>query len=94
MASAALLEWLSGLHWDGAQWTGDAHAPAAPSSHGQSTLPQRLDHARALVIGGGVALAISPFLTWVKVILLGDLSLFQLFNAAGRGTGWAWAAVW
>jgi hypothetical protein len=46
-----------------------------------------------LVVGGGAALAISPFLTWVKVILLGNLSLFQLFDAAGRGNGWAWAAV-
>jgi hypothetical protein len=46
-----------------------------------------------LVIGGGIGLAISPFLTWVKVILLGNLSLFQLFDAAGRSNGWAWAAV-
>jgi hypothetical protein len=46
-----------------------------------------------LVIGGGIALAISPFLTWVKVVLLGDLSLFQLFHATGRSSGWAWAAL-
>lgn len=45
------------------------------------------------MIGGGLGLAISPFLTWVKVVLLGNLSLFQLFDAAGRSNGWAWAAV-
>ena len=42
---------------------------------------------------GGIGLAISPFLPWVKVVLLGSLSLFQLFDAAGRSNGWAWAAV-
>jgi hypothetical protein len=46
-----------------------------------------------LVVGGGAGLAISPFLTWVKVILLGNLSLFQLLDAAGRANSWAWAAV-
>lgn len=46
-----------------------------------------------MVIIGGVGLAISPFFAWVRVILLGDLSLFQLFEAAGRPTGWAWIAV-
>jgi len=46
-----------------------------------------------LVVGGGAALAISPFLTWVKVILLGNLSLFQLLDAAGRANSLAWAAV-
>jgi hypothetical protein len=51
------------------------------------------DRARLLVIGGGIALAISPFLTWVKVILLGNLSLFQLFEAAGSSNAWGWAAV-
>lgn len=48
---------------------------------------------RTMVMGGGIALAISPFLTWVKVVLLGNLSLFQLFDAAGRSDGWAWVAV-
>jgi hypothetical protein len=45
------------------------------------------------VLGGGVALAIAPFLTWVNVVLLGNLSLFQLFTAAGRSDGLAWGAV-
>lgn len=45
------------------------------------------------VIGGGVAFALSPFLTWVKVVLLGNLSLFQLFTAANESDWLAWAAV-
>lgn len=52
-----------------------------------------LDRASVLVLAGGVALAVSPFLTWVKVFLLGDLSLFQLFDAAGRSSSLAWGAV-
>jgi Protein of unknown function (DUF2510) len=81
------------FYWDGARWTGDVHTPSESKSPRASTTFQGLQRARMLVIGGGVALAISPFLTWIKVILLGNLSLFQLFEAAGRGTGWAWAAV-
>jgi len=69
------------------------HAPSGSTSPRASGTSQGLERTRILVIGGGVGLAISPFLTWVKVILLGNLSLFQLFEAAGRGTGWAWAAV-
>jgi hypothetical protein len=80
------------FYWDGARWTGDVHAPGLKPP-GVSATFQGIGRSRMLVIGGGVALAISPFLTWVKVILLGNLSLFQLFEAAGRGTGWAWAAV-
>lgn len=45
------------------------------------------------MLGGGVALAVSPFLTWVKVVLLGDLSLFQLFDATGHSNALAWGAV-
>jgi len=77
------------LYWDGSQWTGDVHSvtPPAPAQ------PRLNDRSRKLVIGGGVAFAISPFLPWVKVILLGNLTLFQLFSAAGRSDGWAWAAV-
>jgi hypothetical protein len=81
------------FYWDGTRWTGDAHAPGASRSQGVSATIQGLGRARMLVLGGGAALAISPFLTWVKVVLLGNLSLFQLFDAAGRGDGWAWAAV-
>ena len=76
------------FYWDGERWTGDVHA--ASTSRAVLGGP---DRARALVGFGGVALAVAPFLPWVKVILLGNLSLFQLFDAAGRGDGWAWAAV-
>lgn len=76
------------LYWDGEKWTGDVHSP-------QPAVEQRpgREIATRLMIGGGVALAISPLLPWVKVVLLGDLSLFQLFEAAGRSDGWAWIAV-
>ncbi len=81
------------FYWDGTRWTGDVHEPVVSKSQGVSATLQGLGRARMLVFGGGVALAVSPFLPWVKVILLGNLSLFQLFDAAGRGTGWAWASV-
>jgi hypothetical protein len=77
------------LYWDGSKWTGDVHsAPKASSSRTRS-----LGRARTLVLCGGVGLALSPFLTWVNVVLLGNLSLFQLFSAAGRSNALAWAAV-
>lgn len=79
------------FYWDGSKWTGDVHgSQGSPAPNTVSRSPGR---PRKLVIGGGIALAISPFLTWVKVILLGNLSLFQLFDAAGRSDGLAWAAV-
>lgn len=76
------------LYWDGEKWTGDVHAPS-PAAQPQ----RRRETSVRLMIGGGVALAISPLLPWVKVVLLGNLSLFQLFDAAGRSDGWAWIAV-
>jgi hypothetical protein len=33
---------------------------------------------------GGVALAASPFLAWVKVVLLRSLSLFQILRVTGE----------
>src|SRR3954452_12134488 len=81
------------FYWDGARWTGDVHAPETSKPQGVPATFRGLGRARILVLGGGLALAVSPFLTWIKVILLGDLSLFQLYEAAGSGTGWAWSAV-
>jgi hypothetical protein len=46
-----------------------------------------------MIAGGGAALAISPFLTWVKIVLLGSLSLFQLADASNGSSSWAWAVV-
>lgn len=78
------------FYWDGSRWTGDVHG-AATQSAAEASQPR--SRANMVVAGGGAALAISPFLTWVRVILLGNLSLFQLFTAAGRSSALAWGAV-
>jgi peptidoglycan/LPS O-acetylase OafA/YrhL len=78
------------LYWDGTRWTGDVHSTPKPAA-GRPSYPR--SRASMVVVGGGAALAISPFLTWVQVILLGNLSLFQLFTAAGRSSALAWGAV-
>lgn len=81
-------------YWDGSQWTNNVHRPDLPPP-----LPQRptskisLGPGRELILGGGIALAVAPFLTWVTVVLIGNLSLFQLFTASGRSGGLAWAGV-
>lgn len=77
------------FYWDGSKWTGDVRAAESRTTRNRRAISMP----RGLVIGGGAALAISPFLTWVKVVLLGDLTLFQLFDAAGRSRRWAWGAV-
>jgi Na+/pantothenate symporter len=51
------------------------------------------DRPSTVVALGGVALGISPFLTWVNVVLLGGLNLFQLAEITGHRTGLAWSAV-
>jgi len=82
------------FYWDGLKWTGDVHSPpGSPGAPASTATSRSSGRPRKFVIGGGIALAISPFLPWVKVILLGNLSLFQLFDAAGRSSGLAWAAV-
>jgi hypothetical protein len=77
------------FYWDGAKWTGAVKG--SDSTAGQAG--GQTDRATTAVIAGGIALAVSPFLPWVKVILLGNLSLFQLFEAAGHSATLAWAAV-
>jgi hypothetical protein len=47
----------------------------------------------ALIGTGGALLAISPALPWVHVVLLGDLTLFQLLKFTRHSTGFGWAAV-
>lgn len=83
------------FYWDGTRWTGDVHTPGQPSAArpAATRAPRSLGRASMIVVGGGAAFAISPFLTWVRVILLGNLSLFQLFTAAGRSSALAWGAV-
>jgi Protein of unknown function (DUF2510) len=78
------------LYWDGSRWTGDVHNTPKPAASRPSRSRSR---ASMIVVGGGAAFAISPFLTWVQVILLGNLSLFQLFTAVGRSSALAWGAV-
>jgi len=78
------------FYWNGLRWTGDLRAPVVPAG---SSTTRKLEPAVVLVACGGGALAIAPFLTWVEVVLFGNLNLFQLFNVAGRPTGWPWAAV-
>jgi hypothetical protein len=70
---------------------GDAGIDSGQGSPGTPSQPR--DRARLLVFGGAVAFALSPFVTWVKVIPFGDLNPFQLFQAAGDSEAWAWVVV-
>ena len=82
------------FYWDGSKWTGDVHRPVTSPSPKAKAVPKgSLGRGRQLILGGGIALAISPFLPWVKVVFLGDLTLFQLFAATGRSNALAWGAV-
>jgi len=49
----------------------------------------------ALIGAGGVLLAVSPFLPWIHVVLLGNLNLFQLINLShgSPGIGYALSAA-
>ena len=77
------------FYWDGSKWTGAVRGP--PAVRPRSA--RGIEASHGLVIGGGAALAISPFLSWVRVFLLGNLSLFQLLEVAGSSKGLAWGAV-
>jgi hypothetical protein len=79
------------FYWDGSRWTGEVRVPDAPVT--SRPIAGGMDRGRKLMAAGGIALAVSPVLTWVNVVLLGSLNLFQLFAAAGRPSGSAWAAV-
>ncbi len=72
-------------YWNGSIWT----------DHVWSSKPPRgpLDGARMLVVAGGIALAVSPLLPWVDVVLLGNLNLFQLLNLDGRSKALAWLVL-
>jgi hypothetical protein len=43
-----------------------------------------------VMLAGWLALLACPFLTWIHVVLLGDLNLFQLLVAGGQDTAVAW----
>ncbi len=50
--------------------------------------------ARALIfVGGGILLAVSPFLAWVRILGLFNVDLFTLLRVAGHPSSWAWLAV-
>ena len=51
------------------------------------------ERSRRLVAFGGVGLAISPFLPWATIALLGSLDLFQLLRASNSSPAWAWVVV-
>jgi hypothetical protein len=42
---------------------------------------------------GGIVLAVSPFLSWANVALLGSLNLFQLYRAGGHAPGVVWIGI-
>jgi len=78
------------FYWDGTAWTGDVRSPAprtASKRSGQIGTPE------SLVGGGGLAIAVAPFLAWVKVILIGNLTLFQLYEIAGSSKALPWLSV-
>lgn len=74
-------------------WDGDAWTSFISNGQGDAEGLHGRGRGQPLIALGGVALAISPFFTWVNVVLLGGLNLFQLFNAGGHPSGWAWAVV-
>jgi hypothetical protein len=51
--------------------------------------PSSAAPSRAAVLGGAALVLIAPFFSWVHVILLGDLSLFNLISAAHASALWA-----
>lgn len=76
--------------WNGSEWTGAVRSPTSGSPakrSGQIGTPE------GLVGGGGLAIAVAPFLTWIKVILFGNLTLFQLYELAGSSKALPWATV-
>lgn len=49
---------------------------------------------RALIlVAGGILLAVSPFLAWVRILGLFNVDLFTLLRVAGDPSTWAWVAV-
>ena len=52
----------------------------------------RVAPALVLVVGG-ILLAVSPFLAWVRILGLFNLDLFTLLRIAGDSPSWAWIAV-
>jgi hypothetical protein len=78
------------FYWNGSEWTGEVRSPETSGARRNSGA---IGAPEGLVGGGGLGIAIAPFLAWVKVILLGNLSLFQLYEVAGSSKTLPWATV-
>jgi hypothetical protein len=76
-------------YWDGKEWTEHLHSESAKPSAAES----KRDLPRLAVALGAFGIAVSPFMSWVNVDLLGSLDLFQLAEASGHGVGAIWAVV-
>lgn len=79
------------FYWDGSAWTGDVHSPTEPARSKRRS--NQIGTPERLVGVGGLGLAIAPFLPWVKVVLIGNLTLFQLYEVAGSSKTLPWLSV-
>lgn len=81
------------LYWDGSAWTGQSREQSAPPLPARASRKPPLSAGGKLLMTGGIALGVSPLFTWLNVVLLGSLNLFQLFRANGDKPTLAWGAV-
>lgn len=76
-------------YWDGKSWTDHVHEQGPPAA----TRIRKKDNSRNVIGIGGIVFAVSPFLSWANIALLGSLNLFQLSNANGSTQAIIWGAV-
>lgn len=77
--------------WCGSDLRGGEQSMAAVEH--TRDIPMRLPR-NSLAIAGAVMILIAPFLTWVHVVVLGDLNLFDLISASnGSANAYFWTAV-
>lgn len=92
--------WVAPADWpapppDWEWWLADQEPRPYPYTQSYPQLPQPLPLKSVnvwLAVGSGM-LALAPFLTWVNVVLLGSLNLFQLFRAGDTTQAWPWLVV-
>jgi hypothetical protein len=74
-------------YWDGESWMERTVRPNPMSRARKLSGPET-------VIGmAGIALAVSPFLVWVRVILFGDYDLFHVLTSTGSSHALAWGFI-
>jgi Protein of unknown function (DUF2510) len=74
-------------YWDGDNWTERTVRPNPISRVRNLSAPE-------IVIGiAGLALAVSPFLVWARVIIFGDYNLFHLLTSDGSSHTLAWLFI-